>query len=151
MFDSLVQDVRYAIRMLFKAPAFSFVAIATLALGVGGTTAISEVRRRHGALSGCPIPSRIGSSSSTNLLAGVSRGVFSPVNALHFQEWQKTGAFEHMSLVAPFGFTLTGKGEPENLAAGRVSSAFFAVLGVQPVLGRSFTKEEDQPGRIGWW
>ena len=146
VFDSLVQDVRYAIRMLFKAPIFSLMAISTLALGIGGTTTIFSV---VDTVLYRPPPYR----EPTRLVvihesfAGVPRGMFSPVNALHFQEWQKTGAFEQMSLVAPFGFTLTGKGEPDSLAAARVSSSFFAVLGVQPVLGRSFLPEEDQPGR----
>jgi predicted permease len=70
------------------------------------------------------------------------------VSAANFLDWQKQNdVFSAMALYSQGGFELTGHGKPETLHAGRVTSGFFSVLGVQPIYGRAFLPEEDQPGR----
>ena len=147
--DHIHQDLRFAFRSVRKNAGFALVAILTLALGIGATTAIFSVvdtvvlrplayRNPKQLLvvhEVIPTLSHLG-------------GAFSPVNAMHFREWRNVSrAFEQMSLVGIMSVNLTGTGEPERLQAARVSSNLFATLGVEPQLGRSFLEEEDQPGR----
>lgn len=71
-----------------------------------------------------------------------------PVSAANYLDWERQNqVFDHMAIYTYHGFTVTGGAKPEQLAAGAVSSGFFATLGVQPMLGRVLTPEEDQPGR----
>jgi putative ABC transport system permease protein len=146
--ETVIQDLRYATRMMRKAPGFSVVAVLTLALGIGATTAIFSV---VDTVVLQPLAYR-----NPKQLVVVHEVIptlsnltpFTPVNALHFREWRKVSrAFERMSLVGIVNVNLTGAGEPDRLLAGRVSSNLFATLGVEPQLGRSFLEEEDQPGR----
>src|SRR5260370_13212141 len=70
-----------------------------------------------------------------------------PVNAMHFIDWRKSvHAFERLALIGGMTLNLTGPGEPERLAAARVSPSLFPMLGIQARLGRTFLEEEDQPG-----
>jgi predicted permease len=71
-----------------------------------------------------------------------------PVSAANYLDWERqTQVFDHMAIYSYHGFTVTGSDKPEQLSAGAVSSGFFATLGVQPLLGRVLSPEEDQPGR----
>jgi predicted permease len=71
-----------------------------------------------------------------------------PVSAANYLDWERqTQVFDHMAIYSYHGFTVTGGDKPEQLSAGAVSSGFFATLGVQPLLGRVLSPEEDQPGR----
>lgn len=144
--DHLRQDVRFAIRSLARIPGFSMVAVLTLALGIGATTAIFSV------VNGVLLRS-LPYADAERLVriwqtgrdepSGPVEGSNSPVN---FQDWRaEASSFEAMSLYARSRPTLTGLGEPEVLQGSRVSPDFFRVFGAQPVLGRSFTDEENLP------
>jgi predicted permease len=148
MVESLLGDFRFAGRLLRKSPGFTFVAVATLALGIGANTAIFSVVD-HVLLR--PLAYR-----DADRLYAVHEVIpkFAdvvprlPTNAMHFREWRRqTLSFERMALIDGMPMNLTGSGEPERLAAGRVSPALFPMLGIRAQIGRTFTEEEDQPGR----
>jgi predicted permease len=142
--DTLWQDGRYALRVLRRSPSFTLAAVATLALGIGGTTAVFSVVDAT-LIRPLPYrdPERLVAIQETN-----ADGSRIPVNALHFREWKRNvQAFEAISLIRQVDMNLTGVGEPELVSAARVSAGFFHLLGVQPSLGRSFVDDEDQLGR----
>jgi predicted permease len=132
--DTLWQDARYGLKMLRRNPGFTFVAVLTLALGIGATTAIFTVVN---AVLLRPLPYR---DPDRLVLVPNARGH-------DFLRWRdQSKAFESM---AAFNFgtaDLTGSGEPERLAVATVSTELFATLGVAPALGRAFTPEEDREG-----
>lgn len=147
--EAVVQDFRYAVRTMYRAPGFTIVSLLTLALGVGATTALFSVVD-------AVVLQPLAYQDAERLVViheiipslGRSGGPMAPVNALHFREWQNASrAFEEMSLVGAMSVNLAGTGDPERLQAARVSSNLFAMLGVKPRLGRSFFEEEDQTGR----
>jgi putative ABC transport system permease protein len=143
--ETLIQDVRYGLRMLRKSPGFTSLAVLTLALGIGANTAIFSIVNAV-FLRPLPFPhadriyvvDRVG-----NPIGGAS--ISFPIYAA----WEKTGEafFDHMALVAWWGdATLTGVGESERIPIAGASSGVFSVLGVQPALGRDFVPEESRPG-----
>ena len=148
MLDGLRSDLRFGSRALRKSPAFTLVAVATLALGIGANTAIFSVVD-HVLLR--PLAYR----DATRLYAVhevVPRfahlAPMIPVNAMHFGEWRRNArAFEAMALVGGMSMSLTGRGDPERIPSARVSPALFRMLGVEAALGRTFTDSEDQPGK----
>ncbi|MGI8961090.1 MAG: ABC transporter permease [Bryobacteraceae bacterium] len=148
MFDFLRGDFRFALRTLCKNLAFSLVAIATLALGIGANTAIFSV---VDAVILRPLTYREPQQlfvihEIVPKFAAMAPLV--PVNAMHFREWRKTArSFDDLALLGGITLNLTGSGEPERLPAARVSYSLFQMLGVRPQLGRSFLREEDHPGR----
>src|SRR3954463_7220980 len=145
MFADLSQDVRYGLRMLLKNPAFTVIAVFALALGIGANSAIFSVVN---ALLLRPLP-----YTNPNQLVviwesaahlGFPKNTPSPAN---FLDWQKQSTvFESMAAFAERSFNLTGVGEPERLDGRRVSANLFNLLGVTPIIGRSFVPEEDKPG-----
>lgn len=142
--NTLLQDLRYGVRMLLKHPGVSIVAIITLALGIGANTAIFSVVN---AVLLRPLtykdPERLVSLWENVPAHGRWRA--SPAN---FHDWKKQNTlFEDMSAYGGSAMSLTGDGEPEQLHGSRVSSGYFAVVGVEPVLGRSFTPEEYEVGK----
>ena len=143
--DSLLKDVRYALRALMRRPAFTAVAVITLALGIGANTAIFSVV--HGVLlEPLPYPEsdRLVAVRQANLPAQPDTQV-APGN---FLEWQRQNTtFASVAAYRTISYTLTGDGNPERLLAGRVSVGLFKLLGAQLLLGRDFLIEEDQPGR----
>ncbi|HKW97212.1 MAG TPA: ABC transporter permease [Bryobacteraceae bacterium] len=148
MFDTFTNDMRFAARTLRKSPGFSAIAIATLALGIGANTAIFSV------VDGVIL--RPLSYPEAGRLFVIHEVVpkFShiapliPVNAMHFREWRgKARSFDQMALIGGFTTNLTGTGEPERLPIARVSPGLFGMLGFKTQLGRTFTEEEDRPGR----
>jgi len=142
--ESVVQDIRYAIRQLRKSPAFASVAILTLALGIGANTAIFSI---VDAVILRPLTYRDADRLFVIHERIPQRGAI-PVSATHFREWRKaTHSFEQMALVIPMVRNLTGAGEPEQVSIGRVSAALFPILGIQTQLGRTFLEEEEQPGK----
>jgi putative ABC transport system permease protein len=148
MLDSFVFDLRFAGRMLRKNPGFSTIAIATLALGIGANTAIFSlvdgVILRP--LAYLDAERLVAVHEIVPKFSGLAPLI--PVNGMHFLEWRKSvHSFEQMALVGGMTFNLTGAGEPERLAAARVSPSLFPMLGVQAQLGRTFLDEEDRPGR----
>ena len=141
---TLLQDFRYGVRMLLKHPGVSLVAIITLALGIGANTAIFSVVN---AVLLRPLtyknPERL--VSLWEDVPGHGRWRASPAN---FHDWKKQNTlFEDMAAYGGSAMSLTGDGEPEQLHGSRVSSGYFAVVGVEPALGRSFTAEEYEVGK----
>jgi putative ABC transport system permease protein len=142
-FASLLQDVRYAIRVLAKSPGFSIIAILTLALGIGANTAIFSVV--NGVLIN-PLPFH-----HPDQLVSVFQKIPSFENASisypNFLDWRKMNTtFADMAAYRSAGFTLTGSGEPERLHGEMISAGFFEILGVNPLQGRTFHTDEDQIG-----
>jgi putative ABC transport system permease protein len=142
--SELAQDLRYGARTFLKAPAFSAVAVLTLALGIGANSAIFSFV--DGALLKplpYPNPERI-----LQLWEKPPGGGNNVVSALNFLDWQRqTTVFETMAATTGGSVTLTGLGEPVMLRAGRVSAGYFDVFGVAPFLGRTFAPDEDTPGK----
>jgi predicted permease len=141
--EVLVQDLRFAMRMLWTNPGFTAVAILTLAIGIGGNTAIFSIV--NGVLLN-PLP-----FSHPQQLVGLheSKPNF-PTGSIsypNFLDWRRENrTFASMALARGFSFSLTGKGDAEQVKAHFLSSGFFAVLGVRPLMGREFTPAEDNPG-----
>jgi putative ABC transport system permease protein len=144
--EIFLQDVRYGLRSLLRKPGFTLTAVIALALGIGANTAIFSVI--NGVLLrslAYPNPERIVMLWEKSLTGRDLQNVISPAN---FLDWQKQSAsFEHMAAVWDLRANLTGgNGEPEEIKAQFVSQPFFAALGVQPLVGRSFLPQEDTVG-----
>ncbi|MEO8372891.1 MAG: ABC transporter permease, partial [Candidatus Solibacter sp.] len=139
----MLQNLRYAIRTMRKAPGFTAVAILTLALGTGANTAIFSVVNAL-VLRPLPLkdPARVLVISVSNPARGFRGSVFSLANYEAMRDrarsFELTGAFCFDAL------TLTGAAEPEQLAVARVSPNFFDVLGTQPLIGRGFRSAEGE-------
>jgi putative ABC transport system permease protein len=132
--------------MLYKNPGFTAVALLALALGIGANTAIFSVVN-----SVLLRPLSYGDPSRLVMIwqnhqqrGGPEREWASPADFRDYQE--QTKSFDHITAFLGWGPTLTGQGEPEDLQGAAVSHHTFAMLGVQPALGRTFTQEEDRPG-----
>jgi putative ABC transport system permease protein len=143
--DTLFQDVRYAIRQLVRSPGFTFVAVLTLALGLGANTAIFSVV--HGILLRplpYPEPDRLTMVWLNNPGQGIDKDIASfPL----FADWrQQARSFERIVAYTGGGYTLTGRGEPEQLRGARVAAGFFPMLGVPAAHGRGLLDEENLPG-----
>ena len=140
-------DVQYGMRLMRRAPGFAAAAILTVALGIGATTAIFSVV--YGVvLQPLPYrePGRLVNLWSTAFKRGLPRA---NVGMANVYDWKaRNHVFEDIAaLRAVANFNLTGQGEPERLNGSRVSSNLFPVLGVTPLLGRTFTEDEDAIGR----
>ena len=139
----VLQDLRYAVRQLRKSPAFTAVAVITLALGIGVNTAIFSVVNGV-LLSSLPFPNASRIVSMFQDKPNFPKGSISYPN---FLDWQRDNhSFEAMAAYRWTDGTITGIGEPEDVHARRVSAAFFPMLGVNPVLGRNFSADEDRRG-----
>ena len=142
--NTLLQDLRYGLRVLLKRPGFALVTVLTLALGVGANTAIFSVV--NGTLLR-PLPYRDAERVMTlwqnDVKAGKERDDVSPAN---FADWrERAESFEEMAAVEPYGHNLTGQGEPENFRSWLASEGFFRVMGADALHGRTFLPEEHQP------
>ncbi len=140
----LGQDLRFAGRQLAKSPGFTFVAVLTLALGIGATTAIFSVV--YGVLLRplpYPRPDRLLRPFFVDS-KGQLRGAFSPPNFLDFRAASRT--FSGVAGVHGGTLNLSGGGEAERLRAAWVSANYFTVLGTRPLAGRTFAPGEDRPG-----
>src|SRR5262245_36967653 len=140
----LWQDLRYGARMLLKKPGFSLIAVITLALGIGANTAIFTVVN---AVLLRPLsyqePERV-----MQLAPEWPNASFRNASEPKFIFWRERGqSFDGVAATIGIGsgVNLSGGSEPEFIAGARVSSDFFRVLGVNPAIGRGFTKEEDSP------
>ncbi|NMO14751.1 ABC transporter permease [Pyxidicoccus fallax] len=148
--DALVQDVRYALRTLRKAPAFSLVAVLTLALGIGATTALFSVVR--GVLLKplpFPAPERLvrlwqASPSLDQPRAAISQNDFEDWKARQ-RSFSALGGWWHVEDMT--GVDLSGLGDPERIRATFVTDGFFSSLGMAPQLGRALLPEENVPGQ----
>ena len=158
--DGLHTDLRLSLRQLRRRPGFTAVVVLTLALGIGLTTAVFTLVNGV-LLKPLPFddPDRLVRIWTANPSEGVSRGIWSWPDFRDYRE--ATDRLESLSAFAGFrmgGAILTGVPEPTELATAFVSGGFFETLGVEPVLGRTFTPDEDIIGRdqvalasYGWW
>jgi predicted permease len=138
-------ELRYAFRQLLKSPGFSLVAILGLALGIGANVALfSVVNSVFLRPLPYPEPDRLVRLSSTNDAQQLTRVGFSYPRFLEVQ--QRQTVFSDLALSAVNAFTLTGRGDPEQLVGIHASAALLPALGVEPVLGRNFSADEDRPG-----
>src|SRR5258708_14688732 len=145
MVETLLQDVRYGLRMLRKSPGFTLITVLTLALGMGAnTTMFSTMDAMLLHPFTFPALDRLVAISET-LTHRVSES--ETVASADFMDWRKQATvFDHVAAYRSWGADLTGTGEPEHLEGARVSAAFFPALGVKTALGRTFVPGEDQPG-----
>jgi predicted permease len=142
-----VRDIKYGARTLTRSPDFAFIAILVMALGIGATTSLFTIVR---AVLLKPLPFR----DPGNLVmvyehfrASTDSG-FNVVAPADFRDWrEQTHGFQDMAAWRNYGFNLTGEHQelPETVLAAGGSWNLLSVLGIQPVLGRAFTQEEDQP------
>ncbi len=140
--QTLLQDLRYGTRMLLKNPGFTLIAVLTLALGIGATTAIFSAVNAV-LLQALPY-------QKADRLVAVSLndndGEFGNTGYATFVDWQaRARSFDQLALIRSWGGTLTGQGEPENIEGLRVTPEYFKLLGVAPALGRDFRLEDTRP------
>jgi predicted permease len=141
--ETLLHDIRYALRQLRKSPGFAAVAVITLALGIGANAVIFSVVNGV-LLSPLPFPQPDQLVTLHENKPNFEGGSLSFTN---FRDWQKDNhTFASMALSRRFAFSLTGIGEAEQVNAALVSSDFFRVLGVNPAIGRTFVQGEDEVG-----
>jgi predicted permease len=143
MMLTLLQDLRYGLRMLAKNPGFTAVAVLTLSLGIGVNTALFSVVNGV-LLNPLPYP------EPSRLVAVYSRDANftqSSISYPNFLDWARDNrSFSALAAYRGEDLNLTGMGEPERVPAEMISAGFFPLLGVRPVIGRTFLPEEDQVG-----
>jgi putative ABC transport system permease protein len=142
--DNLLKDLRYALRGLLKRPGFTSIAVLTLALGIGGSTAIFTVVNAA-LLRGLPY------KSSERLYHLWERTPQKDFNQREFsypdyQDYQQNQVLDGLAAYTGGGAIMTGRGEPERVQAPSASANFFTVLGVDAMIGRTFQPGEDKQG-----
>jgi len=137
------QDVRYGVRVLLKSPAFTAIAVLTLALGIGANTALFSVVNGV-LLNPLPFP------NPDRLVAAYSKTPQfheSSISYPNFLDWVRNNrSFSELGAFRSEEYNMTGEGEPERLHGHMVSADFFPALGINPLLGRNILPEEDKPG-----
>jgi putative ABC transport system permease protein len=145
--ETLIQDLRFGVRMLIKNPGFTFVAVLTLALGIGANTAIFSVV--NGVLLR-PLPyyepERLVMVWAERPILQAQIGLEDfPVAVADFVDWRNQNrVFEQMAAMQAPRMNLTGGGEPESVVALRASASLFPLLGARFAVGRAFLPEEDR-------
>jgi putative ABC transport system permease protein len=136
--DSLLADLRYAARRLRAAPGFTAITVLTLAVGVGGTTAIFSAVNPI-LFDSLPYPhaDRVAMILENR---GRSGGTFGMYRELA----ERNRSFEAIAVLKPWQPTMTGAGQPERFEGQRVSAGYFQVLGVPPIMGRDFVSSDDR-------
>jgi len=143
--DSLIKDIRYGFRSLWKRPGFTAIALIALALGIGANTAIfSLVNAVVLRPLPFPEPDRLVWVWG-NIRNGGNRASVSPLDFLDYREQNKT--LENLAATMQVPVNVTGNGDPERLNAAAVTGNFFQTFGVTPVLGRGFTLENEKTGQ----
>ena len=145
--ESFFADVRYGLRMLRKSPGFTAVAVLTLALGIGATTAIFSV------VNAVMLKSLLYSQPDKLMLVRERLIKFSknaiPVSAPDIGVMQRDNqVFESLAAFRSLALNLSSVGEPQRILAGRVSANLFPMLGAHTLLGRVFSPDEDAPGHF---
>jgi predicted permease len=141
--ETFLHDVVYGFRMLRKNPGFTAVAILTLGLGIGANTALFSIVNGV-LLKPLPYP-----HADRMVMLHESKPNFpnGSISYANFRDWQKENhTFSKMAIFRGYSFSLTGKGQAERVRGEYVTSDFFAVLGIQPILGRTFKPGEDAIG-----
>ncbi len=144
---SLLQDFRYAYRILRHKPGFTILAVITLALGIGASTAIFSV---VDAVILRPLPYRA-PDRLVLVKEWIPKALPDPIpvcapDVLQFQ--RENQVFESLAAFRGGQFDLAGGIQPQRINVDRVNANLFSLLGVQPVLGRAFTADEDHPGQL---
>ncbi|HTV58165.1 MAG TPA: ABC transporter permease [Verrucomicrobiae bacterium] len=141
--DTLLQDIRYGMRMIAKSPGFAAIAILTLSLGIGANTVLFSVV--NGVLLN-PLPY----VQPDRLVAIYSKDpqfTQASISYPNFLDWERDQrSFSEMAAYRQDDYNLTGAGEPERVKAEMVSANFFSLLGIKPLAGRLFQRAEDQVG-----
>jgi len=138
--ENLIQDLKYAARVLLKSPGFVLIAVLTLALGIGANTALFSVVNGV-LLRPLPFP-------RPNELVVLSEKTAnfdsSSISYPNFLDWQRSNSsFASLAAYRSDDFSITGSGEAERVRVGMISAGFFEILGVSPARGRLFTADED--------
>ena len=140
---TLFKDLRYGLRVLLKSPGFSAVAVLTLALGIGANAAMFSLVNGV-LLRGLPFP-----EPERLVIIYSSAPQFQHMSSsyLNFLDWaRQSKSFTAMAAFRNDSFNFTGQGQPERVKLAMVSASFFRILDIKPVIGRSFTVEEDRRG-----
>src|SRR5580698_4131368 len=142
---TLFADLRYGLRILRQAPAFTVIAITALALGIGANTAIFSTLDSV-VLRALPYhePDRVMMVFEDAPALGYRNNTPAPAN--YFDWKDQNHVFTDMAAGRFRGYSLTGDGTPEQLRGQMVTANFFSVLGVPPVVGRTFSEAEDRDG-----
>ncbi len=142
-FEDFLQDIRFGLRMLRRSPGFAAVAVLTLALGIGVNTTLFSVV--NGVLLN-PLPYAHPEQLVT-LHESKPNFATGSISYPNFRDWQKDNrTFSSIAITRTYSFSLTGMGEAEQVRARFISSDFFSILGVNPVIGRTFVPGEDEIG-----
>jgi len=141
--DQLINDLRFALRMIRNSPGFTAVAVLTLALGIGANTAIFSFVDAV-LLKPLPYPHP---EELVMVWEKPPQGERNGISTLNFLDWKNQNTvFTAMAAETGGSVTLTGVDKPVQLRGSRVSARFFDILGVKPMLGRTFAPDEDQLG-----
>ena len=141
--EDVTRDVRHAARGLWRSPGFSIAVILTLAFGIGGNTAVFSVVDQ---LLLRPLPYPDGNQLVIVDELSIGRNSRADVSPANWLDWQRDSrTFRQFAAWQLRAFTLTGAGEPRRVTAQLVSSEFFPLLGVGPLLGRTISDEDDRP------
>ena len=143
LFENLWQDLRYGLRLMHKAPGFTAVVVATFALGIAANAVIFSVVNGV-LLKPLPYPQPEQLVTLHQSKPNFETGAVPYPNFLDLRKENRT--FSAMAVSRSYGFTLNGAGEPERVSAQLVSADFFSMLGVEPLMGRSFSPGEDERG-----
>src|SRR5246127_2431782 len=144
VFENLLQDSRFAIRMLAKSPGFAAIAILTMALGIGATTAIFSLVDAT-LLHPLPFPHPEELVRIEDDLPGAG-ATDAGVSIPEFKDLQRSGIFQYVVLEIFGSANLTGASQPSRMQYEGVSPAYFAMLGVKPELGQTFDPQDQTPG-----
>lgn len=142
----MLTDIRYAIRTFARNLSFVFVAVLTIALGIGVNTAIFSAVDSV-LLRPLPFkdPERVMAVWEHTPHLGIARNEFAPAN--YFDLRKQNSVFEELGAFGQLSTNYTGEGEPEQLEGQLVTANVFSILGAAPALGRTFAADEDQAGR----
>jgi putative ABC transport system permease protein len=143
--DTFLQDVRYGLRQLRRSPGFTAVAVLTLALGIGANTAIFSVVNAV-LLQALSFPYSDPDRLAYVYSGDLRRGFGDDISLADFEDWKaRSHVFERMAAFEGTWFILTDD-EPQRIHGDFISADWLPTLGVQPVMGRNFTLEEEQAG-----
>jgi putative ABC transport system permease protein len=144
--DEMFQDLRFGLRMLLKKPGFTLIAVLTMALGIGANTAIFSVVNAV-LLRPLPYPQadRMVLLWGNFLKINITQLRAKPAEYVDYRD--QTQSFDQVAAFHTADLNLTGSGDPQRIAGGRVTANLFALLEAQPAQGRVITADENQPGR----
>ena len=143
MTSELIQDLRFGLRLLRRSPGFAAAAALTLALGVGATTAVFSVASAV-VLRPLQFPE---SNRVMTVLSASETGAYKPMDSLYADWRDRQQSFDLFAAALTFNTIFRGADGAREIPYARVSADFLPLIGVQPTLGRLFTREEDQEGK----